>query len=228
MDEKALFNELKDESLFNKAFVYAIYDRINNDDFSNFFEIHFYRERRKELHKKITDILNDITDFKHSVCFAYYRPKDNLCFRRCVYIPFKELVIRYMILISIIEKTEYALSKQCFSYRIASQRYSDKNLFEPYIHLWNLFAKWQEETSQNHDFKVLVKTDISSFYDTVSHEHLVYLITQELDIKQDCDFIRLLRRILNFRVISYSFIDNSLFESDFLQGLVIGNNIDGY
>ena len=56
MDEKALFNELKDESLFNKAFVYAIYDRINNDDFCNFFEIHFYRERRKELHKKITDI----------------------------------------------------------------------------------------------------------------------------------------------------------------------------
>ena len=133
-----------------------------------------------------------------------------------------------MILISIIEKTEYALSKQCFSYRIASHRYSDNNQFEPYIHLWNLYAKWQEETSQNHDFKVLVKTDISSFYDTVSHEHLVYLITQELDIKQDCDFIRLLRRILNFRVISYSFIDNSLFESDFLQGLVIGNNIDGY
>ena len=49
-----------------------------------------------------------------------------------------------------------------------------------------------------------------------------------MDIKQNCNFIKLLRKILNFRVISYSFVDNSLFESDFLQGLVIGNNIDGY
>lgn len=228
MEEKALFNKLKNKSLFEKAFVYAIYDRINNDDFCNFFEINYYRERKAELYQEITDILDDFTDFQHSVCFAYYRPKDNLCFRRCVYIPFKELVLRYMILIIIVELTEYTLSKQCFSYRIASQKNSSTNLFEPYKDLWNSFAKWQEETIQNQNFKILVKTDISSFYDTVSHDYLITFIMKQLDIKQNCSFIKLLRIILNFRVISYSFVDNSLFESDFLQGLVIGNNIDGY
>lgn len=130
MEEKALFNKLKNKSLFEKAFVYAIYDRINNDDFCNFFEINFYRNRKSELYQEITDILDDFTCFQHSVCFAYYRPKDNLRFRRCVYIPFKELVIRYMILVIIVELTEHTLSKQCFSYRVASKKYSDKNLFE--------------------------------------------------------------------------------------------------
>ena len=229
MEEKTLFNKLKNKSLFEKAFVYAIYDRINNDDFCNFFEINYYRSRKPELlYQEITDILHDFADFKHSVCFASYRPKDNLCFRRCVYIPFKELVLRYMILIIIVELTEYTLSKQCFSYRIASHKESSKNLFEPYHKLWNSFAKWQEETVQNQSFKILVKTDISSFYDTVSHDYLINFIMKQLDIKQNCNFIKLLRKILNFRVISYSFVDNSLFESDFLQGLVIGNNIDGY
>ncbi len=128
MEEKALFNKLKNKSLFEKAFVYAIYDRINNDDFCNFFEINYYRNSKPKLYQEITDILHNFADFKQSICFAYYRPKDNLCFRRCVYIPFKELVLRYMILIIIVELTEYTLSKQCFSYRIA--RYLDEQ-FRP-------------------------------------------------------------------------------------------------
>ncbi|MEY3868267.1 MAG: hypothetical protein RLZZ338_2158, partial [Cyanobacteriota bacterium] len=228
MNEKELYHRLKDESLFNKAFVYAIQDRSNKDDFCNFFELNFYEHQKIKLQEEIRNIIDHPEDFRHSVCFAYYVPKNNLCLRRHIYIPFQELVLRYMILIIIVENTEYTLSKQCFSYRKAAPENQNKNLFEPYQILFDSYVDWQEKTWKTNNVKVLLDTDISSFYDSISHDYLIKLLIKKLDISQDSQFILLFRKILNFRVISYSFIDNSLFETEFRQGLVIGNNIDGY
>ncbi|MDJ0556524.1 MAG: reverse transcriptase domain-containing protein [Microcoleaceae cyanobacterium MO_207.B10] len=246
MNDKYLYNRLEDKKVFDRAFVYAVDDRINNKKFCNFFEINFYRDRKPDLHKEISEIVKEPDKFQHSVCFSYYLPKENLCFRRCIYTPFKELVLRYMLIIVIVERTEYGLSQRCFSARVASPDNRDQCLLEPYTNLWNNFVDWQEkivasqekvddlEPSQTEnlikqkDYQILVKTDISSFYDTVSHDYLIQIIINELDITEDCNFIKLLKKILQFRVIGYSFIDGKHFISNFLQGLIIGNSIEAY
>ncbi len=246
MNDKYLYNRLEDKKVFDRAFVYAVDDRINNKKFCNFFEINFYRDRKKDLHKEISEIVKEPDKFQHSVCFSYYLPKENLCFRRCIYTPFKELVLRYMLIIVMLELTEFGLSERCFSARVASPDNRDKCLLEPYTNLWNNFADWQKkivdsqetvddlEPSQTEniveqkDYQILVETDISLFYDTVSHEYLIQIIINELDITEDCNFIKLLKKLLQFRVTGYSFIDGKLFMSNFLQGLIIGNSIEGY
>ncbi|NEP77156.1 MAG: hypothetical protein F6K39_02615 [Okeania sp. SIO3B3] len=246
MNEKYLYKRLKQKVIFEKAFVYAIYDRIKNDPFCNFFEIKFYRDQKENLYNEIYSIIEEPDKFQHSVCFSYYLPKENLCFRRYIYTPFKELVLRYMLIIVMVELTECGLSERCFSARVASPDNGDKCLLEPYSNLWNKFVDWQEkilssqekvddiEASQKENivkqkgYQILVNTDISSFYDTVSHDYLIQLIINEFDITEDCNFIKLLKKLLQFRVTGYSFIDGKLFISNFLQGLIIGNSIEAY
>ena len=246
MNENNLYKRLQEKIIFDQAFVYAIHDRINNDNFCNFFEIKFYRDQKENLYGEIYSIIEEPNKFQHSVCFSYYLPKENLCFRRCIYTPFKELVLRYMLIIVMLELTEFGLSERCFSARVASPDNRDKCLLEPYTNLWNNFADWQKkivdsqetvddlEPSQTEniveqkDYQILVETDISLFYDTVSHEYLIQIIINELDITEDCNFIKLLKKLLQFRVTGYSFIDGKLFISNFLQGLIIGNSIEGY
>ncbi|MGK7928512.1 MAG: RNA-directed DNA polymerase [Spirulina sp.] len=226
MDEQSLYERLNDKHLFDRAFVYTIHDRIQKDTFCNFFEINFYQNNKTKLQEDIRKIIECPEDFRHSVCFSYYVPKDDVCMRRYIYIPFKELILRYILIMVIVELTEYTLSNKCFSYRKASEKNQRKNLFEPYQILWNKYVDWQENTLDK--FGVLIKTDISSFYDTVSHNYLIKILLKQLDISENCKFIFLFKKVLNLRVVNYSFLDHSLLESEFLQGLVIGNQIDGY
>jgi hypothetical protein len=75
----------------------------------------------------------------------------------------------------------------------------------------------------------LIKTDISAFYDSVSHQYLVKTLAKQLYIKPETAFLRLFKKLLCVHVISYCQKAKTVQSPKTLhQGLTIGNNLEGF
>lgn len=220
---------LSQEENINKAYIYALYDRLNVDYFCNFFEIEFYHKNKEELISEIKYIINNPDKFETKKCFSYYFPKTNVCLRRAVYLNFRDLVIRYLLISVILEILDYTLINTCFSFRKNQSGKLEKGLFiDYYKEGWIPFVKWQSNEAKKEDNRVLVRTDISSFYDTISHHYLIECICKQLGFEKQKSFIVLLTKLLSFKVIGYSFLTSNLCEVEHRQGLPISNNTEGF
>jgi hypothetical protein len=75
----------------------------------------------------------------------------------------------------------------------------------------------------------LIKTDISAFYDSVSHQYLIKTLAEQLCIKPETAFFRLFNKLLCVDVISYCQKAKTVQSPKTLhQGLTIGNNLEGF
>lgn len=203
MDHIRAINKIRSKEHIKRAFNYAIYDRLNSDHYFDYFEIEYVTKNKDKIIKEILDELSTIENYEQRIAYAYYPPKTDLCFRRMIYLPFKYLVIRYAVVTLIADEVDDELSESCFANRKAKGEQVKRSLLEDFSkEAWPKFCQWQKEQIEN--YSVLLKTDISSFYDSVSHEYLVSIIEQELSINSDSEFIKLIRKLLAIPVISYS------------------------
>jgi hypothetical protein len=77
-------------------------------------------------------------------------------------------------------------------------------------------------------FTALLRTDISAFYDSVSHEDLATTIASELTIAPDTELMKFFRTLLRIPIISYSHLTGKSDGPKIMhQGLAIGNNTEG-
>jgi hypothetical protein len=228
MDHQRAMRALRSPSILRLALKYAIYDRIHTDYFFDFFEIEYAISHTDELVAELIDELNDPNRYQQRPAFAYFPPKNELCDRRLIYIPIKDLTLRYALAILLSEHLETDVHPQCFANRCARGADANVRFTEHFVTGgWARFCDWQSQCAQ--DNNVLLRTDISSFYDSVSHEYLIRAVCHHLSLPPDCDFIRLLRRVLQIPVIYYSPSTGEIEGPTVIhQGLPIGDGVEGY
>lgn len=227
MNANDLLNKLKSPENLERAFIYACNER-RHDYFHDPLEILWSIANKKLLLSQISEKLANPLEYKQDSSFAYFPPKSDITYRRMIFIPIKDLVIRYALVNVIAEELDYRLHNRCFSNRKTNGQNASFNLLQKYAETsWPNFVNWQAECSGN--YSMMLKADISSFYDSVSHDNLCRILAKKLKIQLKSDFIKLFRLILKVPVASYSHFDNSIQEAENLsQGLVTGCGTDGF
>ena len=226
MDHVRIFNYIKSEQNINKAFDYACFDRKNNDYYFDYFEIEYMENNKDSIIKEIIQELDNVDGYNQRAAFSFFPPKTDLCFRRMIYIPFKDLVIRYAFVIVISDILDNELSERCFANRRAKNDRASVSLLENFAEeSWPNFCNWQKKSMEK--YEVLLRTDISSFYDSISHDYLVQSVSELLSIDENTPIIKLFKKILKIPVISYSRLNNTIHTQCLKQGLPIGNSTEG-
>ncbi|MBH8575061.1 RNA-directed DNA polymerase [Nostocaceae cyanobacterium CENA369] len=230
-----LEDSLINSNLIRNSIYYALYDRLNYDHFSNLFEINLRFKSRKNV-DELVDYIRKIFSLKEplnqDVAFSYSFPKSTFFQRRCVYLPFKELVLRYHLINSLSLEIESAFIKTSFANRSQHTKKGFINLFPDYYSQYLNFVIWTKnvvnKVSSSHSKCYVLKADITAFYDTVSHDYLVrsiYSITCGiLPQKYEPLLFDILQPIAEY----YSYANGALGSEKVSQGLLVGNRTEGY
>ncbi len=228
MDHIRLLKEIIDYKNLELAFRYALYDRTNNDYYYDYFEIDYVVKNKNKIICQLIDELKNIEKYTLRTAYAFYPPKNNLCFRRMVYIPFKDLLVRYAVIIVFSKYLDNKFYEYCFANRITKCNQYKISLFENFSQTsWPKFCSWQKENTKK--YKILLRTDISAFYDSISHKELINKVSEELSVEIDSDLIRLFKKLLEVPVISYSNLDRTVKDpKKIAQGIPTGNNTEGF
>ena len=228
MDHIKLLNQVRSKETIIVAFKYALNDRLHNDSYFDHFEIEYVQKFQDKIIEELLQELKEADQFSPRPAYAYYLPKTELCYRRMIYIPFKDLVVRYAFVIVLAKHLDHGLSENCFANRRAKCEKTKEFLLEDYyqVSLPN-FRNWQKNCANKYD--ILIKTDISAFYDSVSHQYLIKTLAEQLCIKPETAFFRLFHKLLCVDVISYCQKAKTVQSPKTLhQGLTIGNNLEGF
>lgn len=227
-DNAEILMAVSSEASLKLAFAYAIYHRQRSDFFYDPFELDFVRQNETEILRDLHLELTGVRKFQTRPAFAYFTPKNDRCFRRMIYLPFKDLVARYAFISVVGDCTNIGLYPYSFANRRASGTEAATMLLESFATTsWPSFCAWQREKVKT--YSVLLKTDISAFYDSISHEYLIEAIACTLGLPRDGELFQRLFGLLRTEVISYSKDSTrTTLTQEIRQGLCIGNAGDGY
>ncbi len=228
MDHQNALNRLRETEHLGQALEYALYGRLKEEKVCDLIELDWARSNKDEIIKEIQDELEDVDAYTPRTAFAYFTPKTDLCQRRMVFLPLKDLVVRNALVMLFAEYIEPDLSDRCFANRRATEENAKHSLLEPYKDGgWQEFCEWQEEENKTHS--VLIRTDISSFFDSISHEYLIDAIERHLHLARNTPIMRLLEKLLKVDVMFYSSATGEIAESAIMhQGLTIGDATSSY
>ncbi|HBA38587.1 MAG TPA: hypothetical protein DCZ05_02240 [Deltaproteobacteria bacterium] len=228
MDHVRAINRLRSRDVLSAALIYAIFDRLNGDFFFDPFEIEHAIANRDTLIDELVEELRNPGQFEPRPAFAYFPPKNELCDRRFIYVPIKDLTVRYAITLIFSEQIETEIHPQCFANRRATGDDAERRFTEDFASGgWGRFCQWQAERCG--DNTILLRTDISSFYDSISHDYLIDTVCRHLMLPADCELINLFRRLLRIPVIYYSPSTGQIEgPATIHQGLPIGDGVEGY
>jgi hypothetical protein len=95
MDHQRALNQLRSREVLTEAMSFAIFDRTNGDFMFDPFEIENARTNSETLINELIEELREPTGFEPRPAFAFFPPKNQLCDRRLIYIPIKDLTVRY-------------------------------------------------------------------------------------------------------------------------------------
>ncbi len=206
---------------------HALYDRVKRDFFYDPIEINYAIQNKEKILDELEFELTLPENYQQRTSFCYYPPKTRLTFRRMIYIPIKDLCVRYSFVHTMAQYIDSRFINNCFSNRLEKKN-SKKYLLQEFSEISHpKWCIWQKENADKEN--ILLKTDISSFYDSVSHDYLLESISRELDIPLDSRFLIIFDKILKVPLISYSTSSKSINSKSILrQGLAIGNNCDGF
>lgn len=228
MDHQHALNQLRSREVLSAALNYVLFDRSNGDYFFDPFEIENARANSKTLIDELVQELSDPDGFEPRPAFAYFPPKNDLCDRRMIYIPIKDLTLRYAMALVFSGQIESEIHPQCFANRRATGKDASTRFIEDFsTGGWARFCQWQADRCG--DNTILLRTDISSFYDSISHKYLVDSVCRHLMLPHDCALVRLFQRILQVPVIYYSPSTGQIEgPATTHQGLPIGDGVEGY
>jgi hypothetical protein len=230
MSKDFWMEKIRKREVFEKAYVYAISYRITHDSYCNFIEIDYYRQNKEKLFQEIELVLENPNFYEAETAFSFYLPKSNMFLRRMIHTPFKDLVIKFIFVSVLAELLDFTFVKNCFSYRLNKSNKKDNKskgyLYKYYYDGFQEFIEWQ--LAQVEENACMLKTDISSFYDSISHEYLLSAISKQINIRRDADFMLLFSKTLKFKICYYSIVDGKLNETHNSQGIPIGNEAEGF
>jgi hypothetical protein len=194
----------------NTGLSHAIFAREKEDHFCDEAEMAYGRASREEIVARLHGELQADT-YTPGTGFDYYPHKNVLCRRRMAYIPLEDLAVRYVFA----RRIARALPQRPDSVFSAVFANRGDRLLKPYFDEAMRFRQWQANQEPTHN--ALVKTDISSFYDSVSHS--VLLNAAKLLGIQDLEVFSLILRV---PLISIDPRSSSATTRTSTSGLVIG------
>lgn len=228
MDHMTLLNQIRQRNTLDQAFEYACYDRMHTDHYVSLFELEYVQGHRSQVLEELVTELADTDTYRQRPAFAFFPPKTDLCFRRMVYLNFKDLVLRYAFVIVFARFLDASLSPTCFANRRATGEQASRSLLADFAkESWPNFCNWQREQAQYNT--TLLRTDISSFYDSISHDYLIRIFAKEFSVAEDSSVMKLFRKVLTVPVLICSRgVSGGLQLDEMRQGLPIGNNCEGF
>jgi hypothetical protein len=226
-DAARLLKQVTKKTNLQRAFRYAHHNR-QKEWFYDPFELEWAEQNESAIIDELTDELKDPLKYQLKPAYAYFTPKTDLCYRRMIYIPFKDLVVRYAFASVVADLVDQDLSPRCFANRRDDDASSGLFLQDFATVSWPNFCKWQRDNSEQGHLPTLLRTDISAFYDAISHKYLVDEIASSLSIRADSKLMKLFLRLLRVDVVSYSHVDGNQRDPETMhQGLCIGNAAEG-
>lgn len=228
-DAAKILSAVRNCQNLKRAFHYAYRDRLN-DRYYDHFELEAVVRNKGNIIARLTEELKSPENYAPQPAYAYFIPKNELCYRRMIYIPFKDLVVRYALVTVFADLLDADLSPSCFANRRSKGKEREARFLENFASIsWPNFCKWQNECKEQSKFNTLLRTDISSFYDSISHEYLIKTIADQLNILTTTEVMVLLRKLLQIPVIAYSHLTGKTTDPEIMhQGLATGNNTEGF
>lgn len=227
-DAAHLLKQVRRKVNLQRAFRHAHHDR-QKEWFYDPFELEWAERNESTIIGELANELRDPLNYQLKSAYAYFTPKTELCYRRMIYIPFKDLVVRYAFAAVVADMLDTDLSPRCFANRREHDADSELFLEDFATVAWPRFCNWQRDNSKNTHFPTLLRTDVSAFYDALSHKYLVDDISKSLSIKAGSMLMKLFLRLLRVDVVSYSHVDGNQREPETMhQGLCIGNATEGF
>jgi hypothetical protein len=227
MDHTRILNEICSRKVLDQAFGYALHDRTGTDFYFDYLEIEYARVNRDSILDEIVQELRTPKDFEPRLAYAYFPPKTALCYRRMVYLPFKDLVVRYAFCIVFSRLLDARMSPASFANRRASGGQAARSFLQDFSRTsWPNFCEWQRKQAESSG--ILAKTDISAYYDSISHHYLSDAIIEELALSPRCNLMKLFEKLLAVRVVAYSQETGKIKIDQIHQGLPIGNGTEGF
>lgn len=228
MNEQTALKQLQIPALLELAFDYAIFDRQSKDHFCDFSEIEEAQHNKEQWLAELASALQNPESYETAPAFAYLMPKNYLCDRRLVYLPLRDLIVRYAFCLVLAEDLEVQLIDTCFANRRASGTDAEVRFTEDFATGgWANFCQWQQEKADQ--YEIVIKTDISSFYDSICQEYLIDALAYHLKWSKDGPLLRLFARLMRTRVISTAKEGETCpGVSELRHGVVIGSSIEGY
>ena len=166
MNKNFLIEQIKKREAFEKAYLYAIAYRIKEDSYCNFIEIDYYRQNKEKLFESIHLAFDHPQLYEAETAFSFYLPKCDMLFRRMIYTPFKDLVIKFIFVTVLAEFLDFTFIKNCFSYRLKRHPDKDKKskefLYQNYYDGFQEFVNWQ--LTQVEENNCMLKTDSLTIY----------------------------------------------------------------
>ncbi len=227
-DAARLLKEVVKKQTLRQAFRYALRDRYK-ECFYDPFELEWAEHREVVIVQELGEELRHPLNYRLRPAYAYFPPKSDLCYRRMIYIPFKDLVVRYAFAIVVADLVDADLSLKCFANLRDLDTRSGRFLQDFAAVSWPSFCEWQRNNSNDGTFPTLLRTDISAFYDSISHRYLIEDIESSLDLPPGSQLMKLFRILLRAPVISYSHLTRTQRQAKTMhQGLCIGNSTEGF
>jgi hypothetical protein len=220
-----IFKEITNKKHLRQAARQA-YNERQSDPYVDLLELNAVGQAPRKFIKKVHRRLKEYEKYIPMQSYAYFKPKTSLVYRKMVYLPFEELVFRYAVFGAIGERIDPKLSPRCFANRLAKPKRRKEHLLQDYAaESWPAFCAWQSRCAEK--YGVLVRTDISSFYDSVSHDGLTDALARELGVSEDDPLIRLVGKMLDIPVVSFSHSDGRPEHNTMHQGIPTGSNLEG-
>ncbi len=227
-DSARLLKEVVKKTTLRRAFRYAYRDR-QKEWFYDPFELQWAAANETAIVDELAEELKDPFRYEFKWAYAYFTPKTELCYRRMIYIPFKDLVVRYAFATVVADLLDRDLSPKCFANRRDHDPDSGLFLQDFATVSWPNFCSWQRDNRDEGRLPTLLRTDISAFYDAISHPYLVNEIASSLAVDPSSKLMELLRHLLQVPVVSYSHVEGKQREVEPThQGLCIGNSTEGF
>ena len=228
MDHFTAIQRLRSTDLLALALQYAIHDRMRGDYFYDPFEIEYAHSNRTQIVTELAQELANPSTYQVRNAYVFYAPKNEFCDRRMTYIQIKDLTVRYAIAILFSNEIELDFHEGCFANRRAAEAEQQSRFTEDFATGgWARFAFWQRRQCSTNS--VLLRTDLSSFYDSISHDYLIDSVCHHLRLPRDSELVQLFSRLLNLNIISYCSLNGAITSpKEVKHGLPIGDGVEGF
>jgi len=213
---QSLFDQITSEDNVRLAVKLTLND-ISKEVFCNPIQIEHCRANQAKYIKMVRSRLLDYQNFETKVAVRALKRKNAFVLRNFVTPDIEDNIARMAVVLPIANELEARLIDNCFSNRRGEQAKLNNSLTEDYAkHGWPKFCEWQAAAVKN--YNLLLKTDLSSFFDSVCHEHLINAIRKEFGIPSTDPLVFLLKQLLKVKHV-YSGLSDP---KEVIHGITIG------
>lgn len=213
---QSLFDQITSEDNVRLAVKLTLND-VSKEMFCNPIQIEHCRANLAKYIKMVRSRLLDYQNFETKVAVRALKRKNAFALRNFITPDIEDNIARMAVVLPIANELEARLIDNCFSNRRGEQVKLNNSLTEDYAkHGWPKFCEWQAAAVKN--YNLLLKTDLSSFFDSVCHEHLINAIRKEFGIPSNDPLVFLLKQLLEVKHVYSGHSD----PKEVIHGITIG------